>query len=267
MDHQPIEERRNKHYNDSMVKKLQEGIDNQEFILYYQPQLHLSTGKVVGMEALIRWMHPQEGMIPPVEFIPLAEKTGQIYAIENWVVRTALEQKKKWELQGFQEIELSINLSGKTIEKEEEFDKIEELFDHYEIDYSKIVIEITETVLIRNLDLVVDRLLRLKNRGIRIALDDFGTGYSSLTYLTRLPVDVIKLDRSYVQSIPENFIDTTVIRNLLTMACDLSFKVIAEGIETIEQLEFLKNHCCYGGQGFYFSKPVPTEQISEMMMQ
>lgn len=248
-----------------MVNKIKSGIDNEEFILFYQPQFELNTGEILGAEVLVRWLHPTEGIISPAEFIPLAEETSQIYSIEQWIVKNALQQKEQWEQKGFSNIELSINLSSKTLTSDSNFREIEMLLDTFNIDYSKIVIEITETAIISNIDLVVERLNRLKERGIKIALDDFGTGYSSLTYLKDFPIDIIKLDRSFISLIPQDDIDTVIVKSILSLARDLNYGVVAEGIETSGQLEYLKSHYCESGQGFLLSKPLPEKKINELI--
>lgn len=248
-----------------MANKLQSGIENEEFILFYQPQFKLDTGEIVGMEALVRWVHPKEGFISPMEFIPVAEETGQIYNIERCIIKNALTQRKRWEEEGFSHIELSINLSGKTLTSDINFQELEILLSTFDVDYSKIIIEITETAIISNVDLVTQRLNRLKEKGFKIALDDFGTGYSSLTYLKRFPIDIIKLDRSFINLIPQNSIDNVIIKHILSLAHDLKYEVVAEGIETTEQLEYLKKHYCESGQGYLLSKPLPEENVSKLL--
>jgi diguanylate cyclase (GGDEF)-like protein len=245
--------------------KIKLGLDNEEFTLYYQPQYNLSTRELVGMEALIRWFHPIEGCIPPTEFIPIAEEFGQIYYLEQWVILTALNQKKQWEEQGYGNFELSINLSGKTLASETFFTKLESLLITYKVDYSKIILEITETAYISDIDVVVRKLERLRNKGFKIALDDFGTGYSSLTYLKKLPIDYIKLDKSFINLIPQNNIDSLIIEKIISLASGLKYRVIAEGIETKEQLEYLQKYNCDSGQGFLLSKPLPIEDVSELI--
>ncbi|AKL96921.1 PAS domain S-box/diguanylate cyclase (GGDEF) domain [Clostridium aceticum] len=248
-----------------MANKLQFGIENEEFTLFYQPQFRLNTGEIIGMEALVRWIHPIEGFIAPIDFIPLAEETGQIYSLERWIVKKALQQKQQWEKTGFGHIELSINLSGKTVASDVDFHQLEMLVTTFDVDYSKIIIEITETAIISNIELVIERLNRLKNKGFKIALDDFGTGYSSLTYLKKLPIDIIKLDKSFINLIPQNNIDTLIIKHILSLAHDLKYEVVAEGIETKEQLEYLKKYYCKSGQGYLLSKPLSHEETSDLL--
>jgi EAL domain-containing protein (putative c-di-GMP-specific phosphodiesterase class I) len=217
------------------------------------------------MEALVRWIHPKEGVIAPSVFIPLAEETGQIYSLERWIVAKALEQKKIWEDNGFHEIILSINLSGKTLTSEMNFIELEHILTEASIDYSKIVIEITETANISDIDIVIGHLKRLKRLGLRVALDDFGTGFSSLNYMKKFPIDIIKLDKSFIHSIQEGGIDTLLIKNIIYLAHDLKYEVVAEGIETLEQLDYLRHYYCEFGQGYLLSKPLPKENIDVLL--
>ncbi|TAH67597.1 MAG: EAL domain-containing protein, partial [Anaerolineaceae bacterium] len=197
----------NSRYAD-MANYLHQGIDHDQFYLVYQPQYRLCSKELIGMEALLRWEHPTEGFISPDEFIPIAEKTGQIYRLERWIIRKVLEQKRLWEQQGFSNINLSINLSTKTLTSAVNFSEWEQILSDYKVDFSKIIIEITETADILDMENVIERLNILKKRGIKIALDDFGTGYSSLNYLKQFPIDIIKLDRSFINAITEEGVDT-----------------------------------------------------------
>lgn len=258
-------------YEDELMKKatefaamanyLQQGIDEEQFYLVYQPQYRLCNKEIIGLEALLRWDHPQEGFISPGRFIPVAESTGQIYRLDRLVLKKVLNQKMIFEKQGFTNIELAINLSSKSLTSGINFNEWEEILSGYSVDFSKIVIEITETSDILIMDSVIERLERLKSRGIKIALDDFGTGYSSLNYLKKFPIDIIKLDRSFINAITEEGVDTLLIKNILNLADDLKFEVIAEGIETQEQMQRLINYKCIFGQGFLLSKPIPINDI------
>jgi EAL domain-containing protein (putative c-di-GMP-specific phosphodiesterase class I) len=248
-----------------MINNLQYGIDEEQFLLYYQPQFKLNTGEIIGMEALVRWIHPVEGFISPAEFIPLAEETGQIYKLERWIITKALEQKKVWEEAGYQDLIMSINLSGKTLTSSMNFEELEQIITNSSVDFDKIVIEITETASISDVEIVINHLNRLKKKGIKVALDDFGTGYSSLNYLKKFPINIIKLDKSFIDAINENGIDTLLIKNILTLAHDLQFEVVAEGIETKEQLAYLRDHFCESGQGYLLSIPIPQEKMNELL--
>ena len=248
-----------------MINNLQYGIDEEQFVLYYQPQFNLSTGVINGLEALVRWIHPQEGFIPPGEFIPVAEDSGQIYKLERWIIAKALEQKRIMEELGFYDITMSINLSGKTLTSEINFMELEQIITRAKVDFSKVVIEITETANISDVEIVINHLNRLKVLGIRIALDDFGTGYSSLNYLKKFPINIIKLDKSFIDAINDNGIDTLLIKNILVLARDLEFEVIAEGIEVKEQWDYLREHYCGSGQGYLMGRPAPEDKIHELL--
>lgn len=248
-----------------MVNKIQMGIDRDEFILFFQPEYNLDTNKIIGVEALVRWISPGNGIMPPDTFIPIAEKTDLIYELERMIICKALEQKQMWEQDGLEHIELSINLSSKSIESEEDFSIIEEIISSYKVNYNTIIFEITESVVITNVNLAMERLSRLKRFGIRFALDDFGTGYSSLVHLIKLPIDIIKIDKSFIRSIPDSNEETSITKNILTMAHDLNFKVVAEGIETKAQLEYLQQNSCEGGQGFLLCVPLPSDKVIEVI--
>lgn len=245
--------------------QIQHAIEKKEFILYYQPQIYLNTGEIKGFEVLIRWNNPFSGFISPALFIPIAEETGQIFAIEKWIINNALKQKKILENKGYEHLDLSINLSSKTLMSNLNFHELEDILDENKVDYSHITLEVTETAIISDIEMAISRLLRLKRYGLKIALDDFGTGYSCLTYLKKMPIDTIKLDRSFVKSIEENDADTYIIKSILYLALDLKYNVVAEGIETEEQYRFLEKNNCESGQGFLMSKPVPIEDVYEKL--
>ena len=221
--------------------------------------------EIKGFEVLIRWNNPFSGFISPALFIPIAEETGQIFAIEKWIINNALKQKKILENKGYEHLDLSINLSSKTLMSNLNFHELEDILDENKVDYSHITLEVTETAIISDIEMAISRLLRLKRYGLKIALDDFGTGYSSLTYLKKMPIDTIKLDRSFVKSIEENDADTYIIKSILYLALDLKYNVVAEGIETEEQYRFLEKNNCESGQGFLMSKPVPIEDVYEKL--
>ena len=251
--------------HNKMINKIQMGIVRDEFTLYFQPEYNLNTNEIIGVEALVRWISPVDGIITPDTFIPVAETTELIYELERVVIRKALDQKRKWEREGLGHIELSINLSGKSIESDNDFKIIEEIVSSYQINYNTVIFEITESTVITNINLAMERLSRLKKYCIRFALDDFGTGYSSLVHLIKLPIDIIKIDRSFIKSIPEGVEETSITKSILSMAHDLNYKVVAEGIETKEQLEYLQKNSCEGGQGFLLCVPLPPEQVSKII--
>lgn len=248
-----------------MANMLQKGLDNSEFELFYQPQIELCSGEIIGIEALVRWHHHKKEYISPAEFIPVAEITGQIYELERRILRNVLIQKKKWEEQGIKNIEISINLSSKSLISYPNFKLLEEIFSEFNLDYSNIVIEITETAAISNIEIAIERLNILKSKGLKIALDDFGTGYSSITYLMMLPIDIIKLDKSYINSQYSGTNDISIVRFIVSLAHNLGLRVVAEGIETHSQLEYLKNIKCEFGQGYYIGRPMNISKINELL--
>lgn len=248
-----------------LTNLLQKGLDNDEFTLYFQPEVDLKTNKIIGVEALIRWFLPGKGFISPEKFIPIAEKSNLIYDIELMVFEKALRQKVQWEKEGFKHLELSINLSCKTLESECNFRKLEKILASYKVNCSKIIIEITETVNLHAIKPIEQRLNRLKKLGIKIALDDFGTGFSSLSYLRELPIDIIKIDKSFIRAISDNKKEAIIIKNIITMAHELGYRVVAEGIETHEQYKFLRENCCDRGQGFLLCMPLPVGNLSTLL--
>ncbi|WP_353893117.1 EAL domain-containing protein [Proteinivorax hydrogeniformans] len=243
------------------ASRIQHAIEKDQFSLYYQPQVSLTGKRITGVEALVRWIHPTDGFVSPGEFIPLAEKTGQIRDIEKWVVSEALNQKKKWEQQGV-DLKVSINLSTTTLNSDLQIFSLKELLSSYDVRLDQITFEITETAIISNLEEVIERLNSLKELGVKIALDDFGTGYSSMNYLKKLPIDQIKLDRSFIDKVEKSKEDEVIIKSILYLAKKFNYDVIAEGIETENQLQKLKNFECPTGQGYLFSRPVPAYELN-----
>ena len=248
-----------------LSSQLRLAIYNNEFDLYYQPQFSLETGELVGVEALIRWIHPEKGLISPNNFIPLAEKTGYIKEIDEWVLKTACAQKKQWEERFGQSIHMSINVSSKRLTDHHFIENMSKCILEEDITCSGIELEITETAIIENIDIALSAIQQLKEFGFKIALDDFGTGYSSLTYLQRLPIDTLKIDRSFTQKITNQEEQHFLITSLIQLAHDLNIDVVAEGIETKEQLVFLRKNECDIGQGYYYSKPVPSDEMENLI--
>ena len=249
-----------------MINDLRHAIDSKEFALFYQPIINLSNGMIIGAEALIRWFHPIKGMISPMEFIPLAEEIGLIHDIEKWILRTALDQKKKWEGMGYEDIKISINISGKSITRTGFINEIRDLLAKVKIKNDNIQFEVTETALMEDLNESTKVLREIKDMNIKIALDDFGTGYSSLTYLKKLPIDVVKLDRDFIKNISKISEDQVIAKYIIQLTHELNFKIVAEGIETEEHFEFLKLNNCEYGQGYLFSKPITKEKFEELLI-
>jgi PAS domain S-box/diguanylate cyclase (GGDEF) domain len=248
-----------------MINDLRHAIYNNEFTLFYQPIIDLKNGKIAGAEALIRWINPIKGMISPMEFIPLAEEFGLIHDIERWILKTAVTQKKQWEDMGYGDIKISINISGKSVTRVGFVNEIKELLSEAKIENDKIQFEVTETALMEDLNESTKVLREIKDMNVKIALDDFGTGYSSLTYLKKLPIDIVKLDRDFIRNISEMSEDEVVAKNIINLTHQLNFKIVAEGIETKEHLEFLKLNSCDYGQGYLFSKPITKEELEKIL--
>jgi len=248
-----------------LAKKMQRAIDDEKFELYYQPLIDIQTGKIDSIEGLLRWPDEEKTFISPGRFIPLAEETGQIYAIEKYVFKNALEQRKKFNDEGLSDISISINLSNKTLMNKLMFNELIDLIASFQEEFSKIIIEVTETALISDIETAIDRLSILKALGFKIALDDFGTGYSSLTYLRDLPIDIIKLDQSFIEKILFSKKDQLIIKTLTDLSHGLNYKVTVEGIETNEQFEYVKALNCDTAQGYLISRPIPLEEVHEMI--
>lgn len=246
----------------NLEKALRTAVDENQFILYYQPKMDLKTGSFVGMEALIRWENPKFGIIPPNEFIPLAEELDLIVPIGEWVLESACRQWRKWINGSPQPFYVSVNLSPRQLLRRDLVNKVGRILQENKMDPHYLVFEITENITVYHNKVMVERLQQLRALGVKLAVDDFGTGYSSLSYLTRLPVDVLKIDKSFIRDIGKEQDTSAIVNGILVMAADFGMLVIAEGIETEEQLEFLKDRCDYG-QGYYFSRPLPAQALEE----
>ncbi|WP_462410809.1 EAL domain-containing protein [Neobacillus sp. Marseille-QA0830] len=244
---------------------LRRAIQREEFILHYQPKVDALTGDVIGAEALIRWNHSNLGLVPPAEFIPLAEETGLINEMSSWVIQQVCKQLREWEMLGLPRVPVSINLSAKTLRKADLVPNIQGCLIAYSIPPGLIEIEITEDSLIKTGGSALLTIQQLRDLGLSIAIDDFGTGYSSIGYLKKFKVDTIKIDRSYIKDIYENSEDSTIVQSIILLARGLRLKIVAEGVETEKQWEILKRLDCHYLQGFLFSKPVPAEQFTTML--
>lgn len=240
----------------SVVYDISEGLKNNLFKLNFQPQYNLATQEIIGFEALVRLKNSNNHNISPTTFIPIAECTDQIYELEQWIFKTALEYKKLWEEQGNINYYMSINLSVKTLIHDDYFDQLMNILKSFKIDYKYLIIEITETGIIFDPDKAYENLKKIKVIGINIALDDFGTGFSSLTHLEELPIDIVKFDRTMLQKIPKNNKSCAILKAITALSHDLGYKVIAEGIENYEQLDYLLDLGCKVGQGFLFAEPM-----------
>lgn len=244
---------------------LYKALINKEIMVYYQPQIDIKSGEIVGIEALLRWKHPTLGMVPPDVFIPFAERSGLIVPIGEWVLKTACEQNKVWQKNGFPSLRVSVNISEQQIIREDFIETVNRILKETSLEPEYLELEVTERV-IQNTERITSVLSKLKETGIRIAIDDFGVGYSSLNHLKNFHIDTIKVDKSFVQDIfidPKNEAITTTI---IELGHNLKLDVIAEGVETKEQFEFLEKQRCDKVQGYMFSCPVPPEDIDKLLV-
>jgi diguanylate cyclase (GGDEF)-like protein len=244
---------------------LRHAIERREFVLHYQPKMDLRDGRVHGVEALLRWNHPQRGMISPAEFIPALEDSGLILAVGEWVLQEAAAQLRRWQREGLQLVPVAVNLSAKQFRRRDLDTLIRDTLSASGVSADLIELEITESCLMDDPEEAVRLLASLRAAGLKISVDDFGTGYSSLSYLTRLPLTALKIDRSFVRDVATGGQAASIVRAVIDMAHNLNFTVIAEGVETQEQVAFLRRHGCDLGQGYLFDQPMPAAQLSERL--
>ncbi len=242
--------------------RLRLALKRDEFYLAYQPQLNLQTGKITGLEALLRWRHPDAGQVPPLAFIRVAEETGLILAIGEWVLRTACIQAKAWQDAGFPSVRLAVNISGRQFVQPDFIDMIDTILKQTGFDPNLLELELTESIVMENVPDTIMTLTDLKVRGVRLAIDDFGTGYSSLSYLKHFPFDRIKIAQEFVRDITVDPEDAAIVQAITGIAETLGLEVIAEGVEKKEQLDFLRLNRCAEMQGFYFARPMPAEAMT-----
>ncbi len=245
--------------------QLRRAIEQQELRVFYQPQIDIASGLIVGAEALVRWQSPSEGLIAPIYFIPIAEETGLIIAIGEWVLREACRQGRRWLAAGFPPLNLAVNVSPQQFRRCDINALVAEVLAETGFQAGQLELEMTETGLMENQDKAAEVLNNLRDQGIRLAIADFGTGYSSLAYLKRFPVDVLKIDKSFIDDIPHLQDDMEITATIIAMGHILGFKVLAEGVETQEQLDFLREKGCDAYQGYFTSKPVPAEDFAELL--
>ena len=250
-----------------LEKSLREALANNELHLVYQPQIDYSDHRVIGVEALLRWQHPQHGFVSPDIFIPLAEQNGSIVAIGEWVLDQACKQLREWHDQGFIDLRMAVNLSSVQLHHAELPRIVNNLLQVYRLPPRSLELEVTETGLMEDITTAAQHLLSLRRSGALIAIDDFGTGYSSLSYLKSLPLDKIKIDKSFVQDLLEDEDDATIVRAIIQLAKSLGMQVIAEGVETIEQEAYIVAQGCNEGQGYLYSKPLPPRELALFLKQ
>ncbi|MDD0998119.1 EAL domain-containing protein [Pseudomonas sp. TNT2022 ID1044] len=250
-----------------LEKDLRDALAREQFYLVYQPQISYRDHRVVGVEALIRWQHPEHGLVPPDLFIPLAEQNGTIIAIGEWVLDQACKQLRDWHDQGFSDLRMAVNLSTVQLHHAELPRVVNNLLQMYRLPPRSLELEVTETGLMEDISTAAQHLLSLRRSGALIAIDDFGTGYSSLSYLKSLPLDKIKIDKSFVQDLLDDDDDATIVRAIIQLGKSLGMQVIAEGVETAEQEAYIISEGCHEGQGYHYSKPLPARELGAYLKQ
>lgn len=258
LDHQATEKL-------DLESALRNALDHEQFELYYQPQLRVSDNQIVGLEALLRWRHDGE-LIPPDQFIPVLESMGEILRVGQWVLRTACSQLNDWHQMGFEGLRVAVNLSVKQFHLDGLDDMVFEVLDESGLPPDTLELEITESILIEDSEAILRVLNRISEKGVKVALDDFGTGYSSLSYLKKFNLDTNKIDRVFIRNVTSADEDAALTHSIISMGHDLKMKVVAEGVETEEQLQFLRDNGCDEYQGYLFSPPVPADQIDRLLI-
>ncbi|QAS51228.1 hypothetical protein HLI_02885 [Halobacillus litoralis] len=246
----------------SMDSELRKALKQEQLELHYQPQKSIGTGKIVGLEALIRWNHPDKGMISPATFIPIAEKNGQIIEIGEWVMKEACKQNKQWQDEGFAPVIVGVNLSALQFLQKDLVFRVKQILEETGLAPEYLELEITESMAMTNEEYIIHTLKELRELGVHVSIDDFGTGYSSLKYLSRFPVSKLKIDKVFISENQKQ--NQAIVKSIIHMSHSLNMKVIAEGVETAEQWNFLKNEKCDEIQGYFYSKPLPPEQLSDV---
>lgn len=246
---------------------LRRALERKEFELFYQPKVDGTTGRIIGAEALIRWHHPDMGLVSPTRFIPMAEEIGLIIPIGDWVLQTACAQNKAWQNAGLEPISVSVNLSARQFKQEGLVESVADVLKNMDLDAKHLELELTESIVMNSAELFVSKLKELQDLGVQLSIDDFGTGYSSLSYLKRFPLHHLKIDQSFVRDIATDSDDAAITSTVISLGHSLNLKVIAEGVETEEQVAFLREHQCDEMQGYYFSKPLPAAEFASLLQQ
>lgn len=249
----------------TLESELRQAINRQEFLLHYQPRVDMVSGEITGMEALVRWQHPVQGLLYPTKFIPVAEESGLIVPLGEWVLRTACEQNKAWQLAGLKPVSIAVNLSARQFKQQDLVELVSSILQETELDPSYLELELTESMVMQNVEAAIATLTQFKAIGVKLSIDDFGIGYSSLNYLKHFPIGFLKIDQSFVRDITTNRDDAIIAKIIISMAHDLGLKVIAEGVETEEQKSFLCSHRCDEMQGYFFSMPLPAEEFETLL--
>jgi EAL domain-containing protein (putative c-di-GMP-specific phosphodiesterase class I) len=249
----------------ALEASLRHAIANEEFLLHYQPLMAIDSLKVTGVEALVRWQHPQMGLVPPAEFIPLAEVTGLILPLGEWVLRTACRQNRIWQERGFAPMRVGVNISARQFQQQHLAENVLQILGETGLAPEYLNLELTESSIMSKAESTIEVLTRLKAMGVTISIDDFGTGFSSLSYLKRLPIDALKIDQSFIRDVTTDPDAAALVMAIVTLAHNLRLQVVAEGVETEEQLKFLHLLRCDEVQGYLFSKPLPAEGLEQVL--
>ncbi|WP_240620383.1 GGDEF and EAL domain-containing protein [Peribacillus acanthi] len=247
-----------------LENKLRKALEQDQLVLHYQPQVNLVSGRIVGVEALVRWNHPELGMVSPGEFIPLAEETGLIVPLGKWILKNAILQNKAWQQQGMEPIPVAVNISVRQLQDDDFVEYVKLALVNTDLEPKYLELEITESIM-QNIERSTLILNQLKQIGVKLSIDDFGTGYSSLSYLKHLPIDNIKIDKSFIDDILDDNHQGSIVKAIIDMGQNMNFTVIAEGIEQETQVNFLLQNSCMMGQGYFFSKPLPASEIGDLM--
>jgi EAL domain-containing protein (putative c-di-GMP-specific phosphodiesterase class I) len=245
----------------ALESSLRQGMEKQEFYLHYQPQWDLKRTRMLGVEALLRWQSAEFGPLMPAEFIPLAENSGQIIGLGEWAMRAACIQAREWAIAGYGDLKMSVNISGLQFRQPDFLEMVGKMIEETGIEPEALELEFTESVIMERAEKTINSLRSLKKIGVRLSIDDFGTGYSSLSYLKHFPIDRIKIDRSFVAELDRNSDDAAIVEAIISMAHSMNLKVVAEGVETGDQLRFLEARNCDEVQGFHLAMPMPPEEL------
>jgi EAL domain-containing protein (putative c-di-GMP-specific phosphodiesterase class I) len=249
----------------TLETKLRRAIENEEFLLHYQPKVELKTGRVIGLEALVRWCDPETGIVPPNQFIPVLEDTGMILEVGRWVLQDAARQFTEWAENGLEPPRIAVNVSAIQLVQKDFIVVLDETIARYPLASNGLDLEITESVFVDDLTGNAEKLRIARERGLRVAIDDFGTGYSSLGYLSRLPIDALKIDRSFITRMVEDPQDTAIVTTIISLAHSLDLKVVAEGVETLQQAQLLHLLKCDEAQGYLVARPQPARDVGRLL--
>jgi EAL domain-containing protein (putative c-di-GMP-specific phosphodiesterase class I) len=249
----------------TLETRLRKAVEERQFVLHYQPKIEIASGRISGLEALIRWQDPQSGLVPPAQFIPLLEETGLILEVGKWALERALADHRAWAARGCAPPRVAVNVSAIQLRRRDFVEFVTAATQKDGNQPDSLELEITETLLMHDVQTTIQNLFRLREAQIHVTMDDFGTGYSSLSYIARLPLSSVKIDRSFVSAMHSSRQDMAIVSTIVALAHALDLKVVAEGVETAEQLEALRSTGCHEAQGYLFSRPVAAERIESML--